>query len=86
MNIYALKGHTVRCHTLNAGYNSDIEQAKKYLTINKEYTVEKTDVYNWNTNVVLQDFPDVMFNSVFFDDVEEQPEEKDKQHKDYHKY
>jgi hypothetical protein len=83
MNIYALKGHKVTCETLFAGYNYDQELARKYLEIGKEYTVEKTKVYSWHTHVWLQEFPNVIFNSVFFEDAVKQSEKKDKQHPDY---
>lgn len=42
MNIYALKGHKVRCENLSGGYDHDREIAKKYLEVGKEYTVEQT--------------------------------------------
>jgi hypothetical protein len=35
MNIYALKGHKVKCSTLSAGYKYHQEVAEKYLEINK---------------------------------------------------
>ena len=68
MNIYAKTGHKVKCVTLDAGYKSDQETAKKYLEIGKEYIVERTEVDSWHTDVWLQEFPDVKFNSVFFED------------------
>ncbi len=83
MNIYALKGHKVKCETFLAGYDYDREKAQKYLEIGKEYTIEMTEVDSWNTDVWLQEFPNVKFNSVFFEDVEEQSEEMDKLHPDY---
>jgi hypothetical protein len=86
MNIYALKGHKVKCSTLSAGYNYHQEIAQKYLEINKEYTVEKTMVDSWYTNVYLEEFPDIKFNSVFFEDVNEQDESMDEKHPDYFRY
>lgn len=86
MNIYALKGHRVKCDTLSAGYNYHQEVAKKHLEIGKEYIVEKTQVYSWYTDVCLQGFPGLKFNSVFFKDVIEQTEEFDKEHSDYHRF
>jgi len=86
MNIYALKGHKVKCYTLSNGYDHDKEIAQKYLEVGKEYTVEETQVNSWNTDVLLQEFPNVKFNSVFFKDVVEQSEEIDKQHDDYFRF
>ena len=69
MNIFAKKGAKVICSTLDAGYDYHKEIASKYLVIGKEYTVEYTDVDSWHTDVYLQEFPGVKFNSVFFEDV-----------------
>lgn len=86
MNIYALKDHKVICKTLSAGYESDQETAKKYLEIGKIYTIKSTTVHSWNTDVYLQEFPNVKFNSVFFEDSTEQSKEMDEQHPDYSIY
>ena len=83
MNIFALKGHKVRCVTFNAGQDDHQEVAKKYLKIATLYTVEKTIIDKYNTNVCLQEIPDVMFNSVFFEDVEPQAITTDKRHYQY---
>lgn len=80
MNIYAIAGHKIRCYTFDAGYEYDKEMAKEYLELGKEYTVEYTDVDNWSTDVCLKEFPNIKFNSVFFEDVVEQSEEDDKNH------
>lgn len=86
MNIYALKGHKVKCKTLSAGYNYDKEIAQKYLEVGEEYTIEKTEVDNTYTDVCLQEYPNVKFNSVFFEDTVEQPKELNKQHPDYWRF
>lgn len=83
MNIYALKGHKVKCETLSAGYNHHKEVAEKYLEVGKEYTVEKTQVDSWHTDVWLKEFPDIIFNSVFFVDIIGQSKGNDKLHEDY---
>lgn len=72
MNIYAKKGDRVICDTFNAGYPDDQEIAKEYLEIGGIYTVETTIVHRWHTEVFLQEFPDVSFNSVFFEDCPEE--------------
>ena len=86
MNIYALKGHKVKCVSLESPYEYQTERAKKYLEIGKEYTVEKTEVCSSSTNVILQEIPEIEFNSTLFEDVKEQSKEYDKKHPDYWKY
>lgn len=69
MNIYAEHGDKVVCDTFDAGYESDKVIAIKYLEIGKEYTIDETVVDDWHTDVYLQEFPGIEFNSVFFEDV-----------------
>lgn len=83
MNIYALNGHKVKLVTFSAGYEHEQETAQKHLELGKEYTVEKTVVHNWSTDVYLQEVPGIRFNSVFFIDVAPQPDEATKNHPDY---
>lgn len=84
MNIYALKGHKVCVVTLDAGQDHHKQTAKQHLELSKEYTVERTEVGSWHTNVYLQEIPDIAFNSVLFEDVSEQLDNH--HHPDYSKY
>lgn len=70
MNIYAKKGDkvTVTEDSIKSGYKCDIEKAEKYLKVGNIYTVEKTNVFSSYTEVYLQEFPDIEFNSVQFID------------------
>lgn len=86
MEIYALKGHKVRCIGTDSVYHYLTERAEKYLEVGKEYTVERTTVHSWQTDVELQEFPGVEFNSEIFEDLEESSEEDRKKHPDYWKY
>lgn len=86
MNIYALKGHKVKVKTLSAGYSCEEEYLKTYLELNKEYTIERTDVNDSYTDVYLVEVPNISFNSVFFEDVIKQSIEDDVKHKDYFRY
>lgn len=70
MNINAKKGSKVIFKNPNSGYEYDIEKAKKYLELNKVYTVEKTIIGGSYTSVVLQEFPNEAFNSIQFVDWE----------------
>ena len=83
MNIYALEGHKVTCSTLDAGYENNKEVATKHLTVGNVYTVDYTNVDSWHTDVYLKEFPDVAFNSIFFEDADEQSDDKDAEHPDY---
>ena len=86
MNIYALKGHKIKCVTLIHGWTYLQENAEKYLELGQTYTVEKTEVKRWDTDVYLQEIPNVTFSSVFFEDVSEQLSIEDKLHPDYSYY
>lgn len=86
MNIYTLTGKKVRCINLSGGYNYDQELAKKHLEIGSEYTIDYTDVGSWHTDVFLRGYPEVAFNSVFFENVETQTPEEDARHPDYKTY
>jgi hypothetical protein len=50
----------------SAGYRSHQETAAKHLEVGKAYTVESTKVGGWHTDVYLEEFPGVAFNSVMF--------------------
>lgn len=63
------KGDQIR-FTGEGGYDSDKERANKYLTVGEVYTVDIIDIGNWMSDVYLQDFPDVDFNTVMFEVVE----------------
>jgi len=67
MNIEAKKGDKV-IFTGNGGYDIENKIAKTILTVNKIYTVDYTIIHSYNTDVILEEFPDNKFNSVFFDD------------------
>ncbi|MEL1246321.1 hypothetical protein AAEO56_18760 [Flavobacterium sp. DGU11] len=86
MNIYALKGHKVRCSDLDNGYEYQQEIARRHLVLGEVYTIDKTEVGSSSTKVMLQEVPGVFFNSVFFDDVVPQGQADDKAHPDYWRY
>jgi hypothetical protein len=86
MNIYAINGHKVVCSTFDAGYDHDKEVVRKHLEIGKVYTIDYTIIDSWSTDVYLVEFPNVKFNSVFFEDVDEQSNENTKSHPDYLRY
>jgi hypothetical protein len=85
MNIFALENHKVIVteETSKCGFQGDQEQVQKLLEIGKEYTIEKTIVSSSYTSVFLKEFPNIVFNSVMFEDVVSQTEENDAKHLDY---
>ena len=87
MNIYALEGYKVRVTKESAenGDSHDKQMVKENLEIGKIYTVQKTSVHNWNTEVYLKEVPG-KFNSVMFEDVHGQSDEADKCHPDWDRY
>ena len=88
MNIYALQGHKVKVteESIAYGYDSDKEHAAQYLTVGSTYTIAHTEVDNYSTDVYLEEFPEIYFSSVHFEDVTEQDTELDKSHPDWSRY
>lgn len=80
MNIYALNNHKVICIALS----SDV--SIQNLQLQTVYTVEKTIVCKYHTEVFLKEFPNISFNSIDFKDVIEQSIKDDKKHRDYWKF
>lgn len=76
MNIYALKGFRVR-----AMRNSSL--IEKHLKIGEVYTVEFTEVHFYDSQVYLQEVPNIPFNPSKFDDVSKQSRKRDKEHPDW---
>lgn len=67
MNIYANKGTKVRfIDDKFFGSATDRHFANQYIESNGVYTVERTVVHSWSTDVYLQEVPGVCFNSVLF--------------------
>ena len=88
MNIWAIEGHKVKVteNTINCGYDYQKEKIKELCELNKEYTVNRTEVNSCSTVVYLKEFPGERFNSVNFEDAVEQSEEDDRQHDDWNCY
>lgn len=67
MNIYARSGDKVKYLAEN-GHDDQLIDANKFLEKGMVYTVDKTIVYGWHTDVYLREFPGKAFNSVHFED------------------
>lgn len=65
MDIYSKPGTRVR-FTGHGGYDHHKEHANKFLTVDQVYTVERTEVGGWHTDIYLEGFPHEGFNSVMF--------------------
>lgn len=78
MDINSKPGSKVKVtkETSKHGYNYDKEQVKKYLKINKEYTIDFIDIHNWSSEVFLVEFPGISFNTVNFVNAEHTTENK----------
>ena len=66
------KGKMIRYVNPNAGYDFDKEKVAEHLTLHNIYKVSKYEIYNWKTDIYLEDFDDIRFNSVHFEDVIEE--------------
>jgi len=63
-------GNSIKFAHPTAGYQHDQDQAGEHLVVGEIYKVSRIDVHDWNTNIWLEGFPEVIFNSVMFDNVE----------------
>tara|TARA_R110002049_G_scaffold236309_1_gene409511 strand:- start:199 stop:420 length:222 start_codon:yes stop_codon:yes gene_type:complete len=72
MDIYAEEGTKVIVteDSIRNGYDYVEEHARKFLKVGGIYTIENTVVDGWCTEVYIKEFPDEVFNSVSFEDVE----------------
>jgi len=68
MNIWAKRGDKVIYKYPNNGYPHDQEDAKKYLVLNKVYTVKETVVWDSISYVWLEEIPGIPFNCGHFED------------------
>ena len=64
--IHSERGTKLVVDTFNAGYESERKEAERLLAMDIVYTVEEIEVGSWHTDIVLKEFPDEKFNSVFF--------------------
>lgn len=53
---------------VNWGSNDD---PRMYLTLGEVYTLDREEEHSWHTKYYLKEFPDLRFNSVNFEEVNE---------------
>lgn len=68
MNIYANPGDLVVFAYPDAGYEHHQKTARIYLKPGQIYTVGRTEVGDWHTDIRLVEFKDIFFNSCHFED------------------
>jgi len=66
MSIRAKKGTKIVFSNPNGGYPDQIALTAKHLIVGTTYTVERTEVFDWYTNIYLQEVPGIGFNSCLF--------------------
>lgn len=64
--LHAERGCRVKALYLDWGYSHDKEKAHKYLKQDGIYTIQNVEVNRSSTNVELQEFPKMIFNSIHF--------------------
>ena len=70
MDINSPPGTKVKYVFPENGYPHDQEHGKKFLKLGETYTVKKTVIHKWSTDVWLEEVPETVFNSVLFAKVE----------------
>jgi hypothetical protein len=66
IDIYSGPGTPVVFHG-EGGTKIDNERARKFLTVGSTYTVERTVVHAWSTDVFLREVPGERFGSSLFE-------------------
>ncbi len=67
IDIFSIKpGDRVAYSFPNNGYESHQLTASKYLNLNQVYIVSHVKIDNWHTDINLEDYPNIAFNSVMF--------------------
>lgn len=65
MNIYSPPGSKI-IFTGENGQDWEQENARKFLVVGEEYTLQCAEIFSNSTDVVLKEFPKLVFNSVLF--------------------
>jgi hypothetical protein len=68
MDIDSSKGTKIK-FTAEGGGDGEIESAKKILKLNAIYTVKCIEIGDWYSAVVLEEFPNLDFNTALFEKV-----------------
>ena len=71
MNIHNTKVRKIRCISNDSDVWGGGGENHYLLEIGKEYTLEDIDVHSWHTIIYIEEFPNIEFNSVAFEEIEE---------------
>jgi len=69
MDLETPGGSKIRFSFPDAGYPYDQNTAKKFLKVNKIYTVDYVISGDWESTVYLVEVPSMPFNTVLFENV-----------------
>lgn len=69
MDINTKIGSKVRFSFPENGTTYDKETARKYLKINETYTIKNVYIGGWRTDIILEEFPTIEFNSAQFENI-----------------
>jgi hypothetical protein len=72
MEIYAKENDKIVYKNINSGHEHDQKEANKYLIAGNIYTVDYTHVESFHTDVYIKEVPNISFNSVMFEDVNDE--------------
>lgn len=70
MDIYNTKRRKIKCVRNDDDVWVVVVKNHHLLEVGKEYTLEDIIVHSWHTIVYIEEFPDVEFNSVAFEEID----------------
>ena len=70
MDIFNSEPRKIKCIRNDADVWGGGGENHHLLEVGKEYTLEDIDVHSWHTIVYIEEFPNVEFNSVAFEEIE----------------
>lgn len=71
MNIFNNKERKIVCIENDDSNTWGCKGTGHLLTVGKEYTLVDMEVHRWHTRVELEEFPNVQFNSVLFEEIDD---------------
>ncbi len=71
---------------VHRGYDREIENAKRHLTVGAIYTVKQTRVTNAHSLVELAEVPGASFNTIYFESLTAQTQQEDEQSPEFIRY
>ena len=72
MDIYNTKPRKIKCVRNDDNVWGGGGENHHLLEVGKEYTLEDIIVHSWHTIVYIEEFPDMEFNSVVFEEIDQE--------------